>query len=252
MTRLFSIGRQSSVNWSGFRQEFGASEISENLWRREFGEQAEKRLNEGSRVSDARSILPAWGWGAAIPHRAIAALSPPFEDQTLSIAPCNNDGIPFSHRGEQQQPRKVYGSSIIGLWHRRSLPESDCRLAAVFAAEHSTRCACSLTVWPDTRDRSSGLFPAKSEPRKFRSGKDVEEGRRPGSDYLASATLRIQFWPTFSALKSFAAIFLAPFEMGLGKTPSSKLPFQTLLDGTATRFPEQIRRLINANNFLIT
>lgn len=81
------------------------------------------------------------------------------------------------------------------------------------------------------RHRSSGLFPAKSEPRKFRSGKDFEESRRPG---YHQPPCEFNFGQRSPRVEIVCRdISRLPFEMGLGKTRSSKLSFQTLLDALA-------------------
>ena len=110
------------------------------------------------------------------------------------------------------------------------MPESDCRLAAVLAAEHSTRCACRFV------DSLAGTGRVVYSRRKVsqesfdraRISKKVDD---PATiSHRANSILA----NVLRALKSFAAIFLAPFfEMGLGKTRSSKLSFQTLLDALA-------------------
>lgn len=75
---------------SGFRQEFGASEISENLWRsHEFREQVEKRLNEGgwrgSRAIGCAFYTSGWDGARQFPVAQLRGLPRSFEDQTLSI-----------------------------------------------------------------------------------------------------------------------------------------------------------------------
>lgn len=95
---------------SGFRQEFGASEISENLWRRaptNFESKSRNVLTRGGGggrgLSDARSILPAGMGRGNSPSRNCEAF---LVRSRTKLYPSwrNNDAIPFSHRGEQRQP----------------------------------------------------------------------------------------------------------------------------------------------------
>lgn len=123
-----------------------------------------------SAAPDARSTLPA-GCGNQPSRNCWASSSR--TKLYPSWRTCNNDGIPLSHRGGS-----LLGSSffdIIGLWHRED-PRQRARLQI---GGHSRRrtldTLCMSLGWqsgPDTRHRSSGLFAAKTEPRKFRSGKD--------------------------------------------------------------------------------
>lgn len=232
----FPSADNRAFNWAReFRQKFGASEISENLWsacsrRISRAMVMEKHVNEGggrlvyprlSAAPDARSTLPA-GCGNQPSRNCWASSSR--TKLYPSWRTCNNDGIPLSHRGGS-----LLGSSffdIIGLWHRED-PRQRARLQI---GGHSRRrtldTLCMSLGWqsgPDTRHRSSGLFAAKTEPRKFRSGKD-RRGRSTTRLLPPTFEHGVKYEFNFgqhSPRSDRFRYFSPPFELGLGKTRNS-------------------------------